>query len=87
MVITVSRPEGTDWKGPTGRISKELIAQSVPDLPSRYVHICGPVPMMEAVKKMLADLGVPSERVKTEAFGPALGKPEPSRTQTAAPVG
>jgi ferredoxin-NADP reductase len=87
VVIAVSHPEGTDWKGPAGRISKELIAQSVPDLPSRYVHICGPVPMMEAVKKMLAELGVPSERVKTEAFGPALGKPEPSRTQTAVPAG
>lgn len=77
VVITVSRPEGTDWKGPTGRISKELIVESVPDVASRYVHICGPVPMMEVAKKMLAELGVPSSRMKTEAFGPALGKPEP----------
>ncbi len=77
VVITVSRPEGTDWKGPTGRITKELIVQSVPDVASRYVHICGPVPMMEVAKKMLIELGVPSGRMKTEAFGPALGKPEP----------
>src|SRR6266568_287182 len=77
VVITVSRPEGTDWKGPTGRISKELIVQTVPDVASRYVHICGPVPMMEVAKKMLIELGVPSGRMKTEAFGPALGKPEP----------
>src|SRR6266498_1438771 len=77
VVITVSRPEGTDWKGPTGRITKELIVQSVPDVASRYVHICGPVPMMEGGKKLLIELGVPSGRMKTEAFGPALGKPEP----------
>ena len=77
VVITVSRPEGTDWKGPTGRITKELIVQTVPDVASRYVHICGPVPMMEVAKKMLIELGVPSGRTKTEAFGPALGKPEP----------
>ena len=77
VVVTVSRPEGTDWKGLTGRISKELIVESVPDVASRYVHICGPVPMMEVTKKMLAELGVPSNRIKTEAFGPALGKPEP----------
>ena len=25
-------------------VAKELIVQSVPDLASRYVHICGPVP-------------------------------------------
>jgi ferredoxin-NADP reductase len=78
VIVTVSHPEGTDWKGPVGRITKELIAQSVPDLASRYVHVCGPVPMMEAVKKMLIDLGVPTERIKTEAFGLALGKPEPT---------
>jgi ferredoxin-NADP reductase len=83
VVIAISHPEGTDWKGPTGRISKELIAQSVPDLASRYVHICGPVPMMEGVKKALFELGLPLERVKTEAFGPAIGKPEPIRPPTA----
>jgi ferredoxin-NADP reductase len=82
VVITISRSEGTDWKGPTGRITKELITQSVPDLPRRYVHICGPVPMMEATKLMLAELGVPRERIKLEAFGPAAGKVE----RTPAPV-
>jgi ferredoxin-NADP reductase len=86
VVIAISRPEGTGWKGPTGRITKELISQSVPDLASRYVHICGPVPLMEAVKKMLAELGVPKERIKTEAFGPALGKPEPTAPQVAPPA-
>lgn len=85
VVITVSRPEGTEWKGPAGRITKELIAQSVPDVASRYVHICGPVSMMEAAKKMLAELGVPPQRVKTEAFGPALGKPEPTQPPAAVP--
>jgi ferredoxin-NADP reductase len=76
VVVTISRAEGTDWKGPTGRITKELITESVPDLPTRYVHICGPVPMMEATKQVLADLGVPRERIKVEAFGPAAGKVE-----------
>src|SRR5262249_28472329 len=75
------------WKGPTGRITRELIVQSVPDLASRYVHLCGPVPLMEAVKKVLVELGVPPERVKVEAFGPALGKPEPTTPPPAAPVG
>jgi ferredoxin-NADP reductase len=77
VVITISQPEGTGWMGATGRITKELITQSVPDLASRYVHVCGPVPLMEGVKKILGELGVPKERIKTEAFGPALGKPEP----------
>lgn len=87
VVVTISQPEGTDWQGAAGRISKELISQSVPDLASRYVHICGPVPLMEGVKKTLIELGVPKERVKTEAFGTALGKPEPSKPQAAPPAG
>ena len=78
VVVTISKPEGTQWKGATGRITKDFITQSGPDLSSPYVHICGPVPLMESVKKILAELGVPKERVKTEAFGPALGKPEPT---------
>ncbi len=85
VVVTISRPEGTEWKGPTGRITKELITQSVPDLPTRYVHICGPVPMMESTKQMLAELGVPRERIKVEAFGPAAGKVERAAQKPAAP--
>ena len=77
VIATVSSAEGADWKGATGRITKELIAQSVPDITSRRVHICGPKEMMEATEKFLAELGVPKEQVKTEAFGPAIGKAEP----------
>lgn len=77
VIITVSRPEGTDWSGTTGRINKELLEKSVPDIASRYVHICGPVPMMDSIKQTLSELGIPKDRIRTEAFGPALGKPEP----------
>ncbi|MEQ8612739.1 MAG: FAD-binding oxidoreductase [Gammaproteobacteria bacterium] len=76
VVITVGQSEGTEWSGQKGHITKDLIVASVPDLPTRYIHICGPVPMMEATKQLLADLGVPTDRIKTEAFGPALGKQE-----------
>jgi ferredoxin-NADP reductase len=86
VIVTVSQRDGADWKGPTGRITKDLIARSVPDLASRYVHLCGPVPLMEEVKRMLAELGVPPERVKTEAFGRALGKPELTRPPVALPA-
>lgn len=82
VVVTVSKAEGTDWKGQTGRITKELISKSVPGITSRRVHICGPKEMMEATEKFLIELGVPNEQVKTEAFGPAIGKPE----STAEPI-
>lgn len=83
VVITVTQPLGSSWAGPTGRITKELIRRSVPDVATRYVHLCGPVAMMETAKQALTELGVPRERIKTEAFGPALGRPEPATRSSA----
>ena len=82
VLVTISKPEGTDWKGPRGRITKEWLAQSVPDLASRRIHLCGPPSMMESTKAMLTELGVPPERLKTEAFGAV--KPAPAAPGTTA---
>lgn len=82
VTVTMERPEGTDWKGHQGRISKELLVHAVPDIITRRVHICGPQVMMEAVKAMLSGLKVPSEQVKTENFGTAA--PTPATDGTAA---
>lgn len=75
VVTTISKP-GPNWKGPRGRITKELLADSVPDIASRRVHVCGPVPMMDAAKAMLTELGVTAENLKSEQFGAV--KPAPA---------
>jgi glycine betaine catabolism B len=54
----------------------------VPDLALRRIHICGPPAMMDATKSLLAELGVPQEQVKTEAFG--TPKPPPAAAGTTA---
>jgi ferredoxin-NADP reductase len=79
VVASMTRVAGTEWMGPTGRLTKELIAQNVPDITARRVHLCGPPPMMAAMQAILAELGVPKEQVKTESFTLARGKPEPER--------
>jgi ferredoxin-NADP reductase len=73
IAATMSRAEGTAWMGATGSLSKEFIARAVPEIARRQIHLCGPPPMMEAVKAALAELGVSKEQIKTEAFGPARG--------------
>lgn len=84
VAATMARSAGTSWMGAEGPINREFLIQSVPDLIKRRVHLCGPPGMMQAMKKLLADLGVPSEQVKTEAFGPALGAvPPPGFTEVA----
>ena len=77
VAVTSTKAEGTDWKGPRGRLTKELLTQTVPDLASRRIHICGPPTMMEATKALLTELGVPPEQVKSELFGAT--KPSPAR--------
>ncbi len=81
LVVTMSRP-GPGWKGPRGRLTKELLSGAVPNLASKRVHVCGPVPMMDAAKSMLAELGVPPENVKSEQFGAV--KPVPAAPGTTA---
>ena len=80
VTATMSRAEGTDWKGPRGRITKDLLSEKIPELASRRVHLCGPPTMMEATKGLLTELGVPPENVKTEAFGAVKPAPSPPGT-------
>jgi len=67
-VLVLSDEPSPSWTGARGRVSAELLARVVPDLPSRRIHVCGPPPMMDAVKAALATLGVPAEAIRTELF-------------------
>lgn len=87
VAATMARAAGTSWMGAEGRITKEFLTQSVPDIAKRRVHLCGPPGMMAAIKKLLAELGVPPEQVRTEAFGPALGAVPPPGATVIAPIG
>lgn len=81
VAATMARAAGTSWMGSEGQITADFLTRAIPDLARRRVHLCGPPGMMQAIKKTLGELGVPSEQIKTEAFGPALGAvPPPGRT-------
>jgi ferredoxin-NADP reductase len=82
VTVTMTRPEGTDWKGPRGRLTKELLTQTVPNLAARRIHVCGPPSMMDSTKAILTELGVPPGQVKTELFGAT--KPTPPAAGTTA---
>ena len=75
LVVTFSRA-AEDIKGlHRGRITKEFIAESVPNIAGRRVHLCGPPPMAKAVTEMLTELGVQPSEIKLEAFGTIKRKP------------
>lgn len=56
------------WKGERGRIDRDMLARLVPDVKERDVFLCGPPPMMKAVRAALSDLSVPADRVHYEKF-------------------
>jgi len=74
-----ARSEGTAWMGLEGPITKDALARAVPDIEKRRVHLCGPPPMMDAIRRILGELGVPGSQIKTEAFGPATGLVPPPK--------
>jgi ferredoxin-NADP reductase len=55
-----------------GRIDEALLRGAVPDLPHSIACLCGPVPMIEAVRALLTTLGVPAPQVRYEVFQAAV---------------
>ncbi|MBI5500735.1 MAG: hypothetical protein HY907_10875 [Deltaproteobacteria bacterium] len=77
LVQSLTRPPGA-WGGERGRIDAAMIERQVPASRRRSATwlVCGPRMMCWDVLFALDDLGVPRERVRTEAFGSPL---EPER--------
>src|SRR5262245_52106928 len=55
---------------------------SVEDITARRVHVCGPPPMMDAVKATLLGLGVRENQIRTEAFGTVTRDPTARRARS-----
>ena len=60
--------EDKDWPGEKGRVDAATLARLVPDLTERDAFLCGPPPMMEALRSALAGLGVRRDRIHYERF-------------------
>lgn len=56
----------------SGMIDRDLLASQVDDPRHTIFMLCGPPPMIAAMKRILADLGVPPEQVRFEEFAAAV---------------
>ncbi|MDE2431166.1 MAG: iron-sulfur cluster-binding domain-containing protein [Burkholderiales bacterium] len=68
-LILPSRVSGFAWEGPSGRIQAKHLADFVPHIDRRRVHLCGPEPMMAATIAVLQALNVSDAQIHTELFG------------------
>jgi ferredoxin-NADP reductase/DMSO/TMAO reductase YedYZ heme-binding membrane subunit len=80
--VTLSDPDAS-WSGHRGRISEALLREVVPGIARSPVFLCGPDAMMQELGALLQTLGVPADRIATEAFvSPPTGgeaAPDPDR--------
>lgn len=69
-VVTMCSRDATAevWAGRRGRITRETLAEVVPELADRETFVCGPSDYMSAVRLMLNELGVLGSRVHEESF-------------------
>jgi len=69
LTLTLSRAEGTNWTGATGRIDAKLLTSVVPNLANVPVYMCGPAEMLTATGDLLRQLGVAEHNIRKESFG------------------
>lgn len=56
------------WNGATGYISKEMISKELPDVSNAIFYIDGPATMVSAMRKLLSEMGVDEDNIRTEEF-------------------
>ena len=74
-----------------GHVTREIIEAHVPDLKGGPIMMCGPGPMMVAMRALLIEMGIPDAEIHEEEFvsppTPAPGEPEPAEEELPAANG
>jgi ferredoxin-NADP reductase len=81
-LIVPSRAD-SDWKGPSGHLTRDLLAGNVTHLDSCVFFLCAPAGLMECARSILHSLAVPNTRIMQESFG---ARPGSSLTAWCSPV-
>jgi len=60
--------DDADWPGEKGRVDAAMIKRLAPDFAERDAFLCGPPPMISAVRAALTGLGMSGSRIHYEIF-------------------
>src|SRR5215467_3446050 len=72
VVHTLTRKQPVGWTGHRRRIDRKLLAEvCFPPDQNPKIFVCGPTPLVEAVSRLLVELGHDPLTIKTERFGPS----------------
>lgn len=64
---TVTRAVDADWTGARGRLNRAALEELVHD-PATLCFICGPPALVDEIPRILAEIGIPKERIKIEEW-------------------
>lgn len=67
-VMTVDVPEA-GWQGERGHVDAAMLKKHVPDLARPIYYLAGPEGMVQAMRKLLLELQVNEDNIRTEEFG------------------
>jgi glycine betaine catabolism B len=67
VVNTITRPSPA-WNGVKGRIDQAMVVREVPDYANRVFFCSGPRKMVDSIRSVLKDLGIPENQIKQEYF-------------------
>ncbi|MCW4007121.1 MAG: FAD-dependent oxidoreductase [Candidatus Bathyarchaeota archaeon] len=67
-VVFILNEASDSWKGAISVIDAGLVKKEVPDYRESLFYACGPPPMIQAMEKLIRDLGLPSTQLKLEVF-------------------
>ena len=67
VVFILNEPSG-GWKGATGVINAEMMKKEIPEYKETVFYTCGPPAMVEAMEKLIENLGLPREQLNREYF-------------------
>jgi ferredoxin-NADP reductase len=74
ILHTLTRSQPADWKGYKRRIDAEMLqGVAAPFGRSVQAFICGPTLMVESAADALVKIGINSNQIRTERFGPSGG--------------
>ncbi len=68
IIATVTACKDPFWPHEFGRINEEMLAKHLPEIHNSVYYLCGPPPMVAAMRQLLDHLGVSEDNVKTEEF-------------------
>lgn len=68
IITTITKPEGTGWKGETGRIDPLILKRHIANLSDNVYYISGPETLVDAIEKMLKAEGLLPKQILTDGF-------------------